>query len=129
MYWDPSHGIQPTVENFDDVVPLLTWINLNTRWICDHIHWVVWDEIAFYSLPKSSRATVDVDGSVIISPNTLLDMWLLIHDGIKVKILFINKKGPQAVAYPTKEVNQSQAKPSLTFCGGFAKLGLTSYVE
>ena len=47
-------------------------------WICNHIHYKMWDEINYKSIPKLKFT----NGWVILS-HTLWCMWLLIHAGIK----------------------------------------------
>ena len=45
-------------------------------WLYDSIHYKVWDEIAY--------PFTNFNDAVVISPFTLLSVWLVIHAGIKV---------------------------------------------
>ena len=50
---------------------------------CNCIHYTVWDEIT-YPFPNINDGATEVCESISYSFYTLLDMWLLIHAGIKV---------------------------------------------
>ena len=54
-------------------------------WISIHMASKVWDDIT-YSFQTSTVALLEFGNRYVISPHSLLRMWLFIHDGIKVKL-------------------------------------------
>ena len=63
------------------VIYAMTW-NLDNAWISYYIYYKVWDEI-MYPFPSSNGVTLEVWKWIMLT-HTLLDIWLFIHDGIKV---------------------------------------------
>ena len=53
-------------------------------WISNYIHYNVWEEIT-YPFPNFIVQLLKFENGLVISLLTLLDMWLHIHMGIKVK--------------------------------------------
>ena len=64
---------------------------LISAWIGNNIHNKVWDEISYPS-PNFNGGTVEVWEEINNFTHTLVDMWLHIHAGIKVKPCW--QKGP-----------------------------------
>ena len=58
-------------------------LTLIPAWISDYVHYKVWDAIT-YLFPNFNSATVEVWAWISNFSHTVLDMWLLIHAGIKV---------------------------------------------
>ena len=59
-------------------------LTLIPAWICNHIHYKLWDEIA-YPFLNFYGSTVKIKKWMSNFTHTLLGMWLIIHAGIKVK--------------------------------------------
>ena len=64
---------------------LLTWIDLNPSLDKQsyQLYNVEWNRIYIHRLQRLYRWTLGIDE--LISLHTLLDMWLIIHAGIRVK--------------------------------------------
>ena len=60
-------------------------LTLIPTWINNIIHYKVWGEI-MYPFLNFNDATVEVKNGYVISSRTLLGVWLVIHNGIKVKL-------------------------------------------